>query len=166
MNIFSHTLKTALCAGLALASASLWAQPPAAQQSEKPVKPYGSNPNIFHVWAYKTQEGVLGTAKKVGGAAERGAAKVKPSVDQAWDSTKDIASNTAHKVDEGAQKAAQSATAKIQETKDAIGGKPQQPAPIEQRPLSESSSAGSPAAPKKAAPAGSSAPTAYPVTDL
>ena len=165
MNIFSHTLKTALCAGLALASASLWAQPPAAQQSEKPVKPYGSNPNIFHVWAYKTQEGVLGTAKKVGGAAERGAAKVKPSVDQAWDSTKDIASNTAHKVDEGAQKAAQSATAKIQETKDAIGGKPQQPAPIEQRPLSESSSAGSPAAPK-AAPAGSSAPTAYPVTDL
>ena len=71
MNIFSHTLKTALCAGLALASASLWAQQPAAQQSEKPVKPYGSNPNIFHVWAYKTQEGVLGTAKKVGGAAER-----------------------------------------------------------------------------------------------
>ncbi|AYA03560.1 hypothetical protein BEN74_12530 [Acinetobacter sp. WCHAc010034] len=165
MNIFSHTLKTALCAGLALASASLWAQQPAAQQSEKPVKPYGSNPNIFHVWAYKTQEGVLGTAKKVGGAAERGAAKVKPSVDQAWDSTKDIASNTAHKVDEGAQKAAQSATAKIQETKDAIGGKPQQPAPIEQRPLSESSSAGSPAVPK-AAPAGGSAPTAYPVTDL
>ena len=164
MNIFSHILKTAFCAGLALASASLWAQ--TAQQSQKPVKPYGSNPNIFHVWAYKTQEGVLGTAKKAGGAAERGVAKVKPSVDQAWDNTKDIASNTAHKVDEGAQKATQSATAKIQETKDAIGGKPQQPAPIEQRPLSESSPAGSPAAPKKAAPAGSSAPTAYPVTDL
>ena len=164
MNIFSHILKTALCAGLALASASLWAQ--TAQQSQKPVKPYGSNPNIFHVWAYKTQEGVLGTAKKAGGAAERGVAKVKPSVDQAWDNTKDIASNTAHKVDEGAQKAAQSANAKIQETKDAIGGKPQQPAPIEQRPLSESSSTGSPAAPKKAASAGSSAPTAYPVTDL
>ena len=164
MNIFSHILKTAFCAGLALASASLWAQ--TAQQSQKPVKPYGSNPNIFHVWAYKTQEGVLGTAKKAGGAAERGVAKVKPSVDQAWDNTKDIASNTAHKVDEGAQKAAQSANAKIQETKDAIGGKPQQPAPIEQRPLSESSSAGSPAAPKKAAPAGSSAPKAYPVTDL
>ena len=164
MKIFSHILKTALCAGLALASASLWAQ--TAQQSQKPVKPYGSKPNIFLVWAYKTQEGVLGTAKKAGGAAERGVAKVKPSVDQAWDNTKDIASNTAHKVDEGAQKAAQSANAKIQETKDAIGGKPQQPAPIEQRPLSESSSAGSPAAPKKAAPAGSSAPTAYPVTDL
>ena len=164
MNIFSHILKTAFCAGLALASASLWAQ--TAQQSQKPVKPYGSNPNIFHVWAYKTQEGVLGTAKKAGGAAERGVAKVKPSVDQAWDNTKDIASNTAHKVDEGAQKAAQSANAKIQETKDAIGGKPQQSAPIEQRPLSESSSAGSPAAPKKAAPAGSSAPKAYPVTDL
>ena len=31
---------------------------------------HGSNPNIFHVWAYKTQEGVLGTAKKAGGAAE------------------------------------------------------------------------------------------------
>lgn len=151
MNIFSHILKTAFCAGLALASASLWAQ--TAQQSQKPVKPYGSNPNIFHVWAYKTQEGVLGTAKKAGGAAERGVAKVKPSVDQAWDNTKDIASNTAHKVDEGAQKAAQNANAKIQETKDAIGGKPQQTAPIEQRPLSESSSAGSPAAPKKAAPA-------------
>ena len=167
-----NAVKTVFCTGLALAAASsLWAQEPAPvaaqtqQPAEKPVKPYGDNPNILHVWAYKAQEGVLNTAAKVGNAAERGIGKIKPSVDQAWDNTKDIASNTVHKVDEGAQKAAQNANAKIQETKDAIGGKPQQPAPIEQRPLSESSSAGSPAVPK-AAPAVGSAPTAYPVTDL
>ena len=174
MNIFSHILKTALCAGLALASASLWAQ--TAQQSQKPVKPYGSNPNIFHVWAYKAQEGVLNTAAKVGNASERGIGKIKPSVDQAWDNTKDIAGNTVQKVDEGAQKATQGVNTKIQETKAALGGKPSQSAPIERRSLSEPSTSPSsyhsaPAAPSvnQAAPntvPGSSGTATYPVTDL
>lgn len=174
-----NTMKAVLCTGLALtAASSLWAQEPAAAaaQNEKPVQQYGDNPNIFHVWAYKAQEGVLNTAAKVGNAAERGIGKIKPSVDQAWDNTKDIAGNTVQKVDEGAQRATQGVNTKIQETKEVLGGKPSQSVPIEQRSLSEpsSSSSSNPAAntavpntstPNTAYPS-NSAPTAYPVTDL
>ena len=177
MPIFKNITTFTLCAGMVLASASLWAQDATVQQpTEKPVKPYGKNPNIFHVWAYKTQEGVLNTAEKVGTAAERGIAKVKPSVGQAWDNTKDIAGNTVQKADAGAQKATQSVNTKIQETKAALGGKPSQSAPIERRSLSEPSASPSsyhtaPAAPSvnQAAPntvPGSSGTATYPVTDL
>lgn len=168
MPIFKNITTFTLCAGMVLASASLWAQDASVQQpTEKPVKPYGKNPNIFHVWAYKTQEGVLNTAEKVGTAAERGIAKVKPSVGQAWDNTKDIAGNTVQKADAGAQKATQSVNTKIQETKEALAGKPSQVAPIEQHRLSESSSSlnSNQAVPHTAIPS-SSTTTAYPVNDL
>lgn len=178
-----NAIKTVFCTGLALGAAStLQAQEPAPaaaqtqQPAEKPVKPYGDNPNILHVWAYKAQEGVLNTAAKVGNAAERGIGKIKPSVDQAWDNTKDIAGNTVQKVDEGAQKATQGVNTKIQETKAALGGKPSQSAPIERRSLSEPSTSPSsyhsaPTAPSvnQAAPntvPGSSGTATYPVTDL
>ena len=138
-----NAIKTVFCTGLALAAASsLWAQEPAPvaaqtqQPAEKPVKPYGDNPNILHVWAYKAQEGVLNTAAKVGNAAERGIGKIKPSVDQAWDNTKDIAGNTVQKVDEGAQKATQGVNTKIQETKEVITGQSDHTVPIYQVPLS------------------------------
>lgn len=177
-NALGSTLKTALCTGLVFGSAALWAQEPApaaaqtGQQAEKPVKPYGDNPNIFHVWAYKTQEGVINTANRVGNAAERGVGKIKPSVDQAWDNTKDAASSTVQKADAGAQKAAQNVNTKIQETKEALGGKPSQSAPIEQRSLSEPSTSPSsyqtaPITPAASPTAPNSAGTkAYPVTDL
>lgn len=137
-------LKTAVGVTLLLASPLLLAQtaetaPQTEQQNQKLIQPYGKNPNIFHVWAYKAQEGVIGAAKNVGEMTERGVAKVKPSVDQAWDNTKNLASGTVHKVDEGATQAAQTANTKIQETKEALGAKPQQSAPIEQQPLSEPS---------------------------
>ncbi len=47
--------------------------------------PYGENPNIFKVFAYKTQEKVINTADKVGEATENGISKIKPKLDQAWD---------------------------------------------------------------------------------
>lgn len=181
----TSTLKTALCISCTLGSAALWAQDAsvsahtsntAEQEAQKPVKPYGANPNIFHVWAYKTQEGVINTATRVGNATERGIGKIKPSVDQAWDNTKDLAENTAQKVDAGAQRATQNLNSKVQDTKEALGGKASQPAPIEQRSLSESSSSGgssnsaSPASSRQIVPntayPSSSTPTAYPVTDL
>ncbi|RKG29289.1 hypothetical protein [Acinetobacter tianfuensis] len=167
-------LKTAVGLALLLTSPVLLAQAAeteqqAAQQNQKLIQPYGKNPNIFHVWAYKAQEGVVGAAKNVGDLTERGVSKVKPSVDQAWDNTKNLASTTVHKVDEGATQAAQNANTKIQETKEALGAKPQQPVPIEQQSLSSptlnnSNSTNSSQAP--AASSGSSTTTAYPVTDL
>lgn len=168
MPIFKNIAKFTLCAGLVFTSASLWAQDATAeQQTQKPVKPYGKNPNIFHVWAYKTQEGVINTAEKVGIVAERGVAKVKPSVNQAWDNTKEIAGSTVQKADAGAQKATQTVTTKIQETKEALGGKPSQVAPIEQHNLSESSSSSNSnlVAPSTTIPSRTTT-TTYPVTDL
>ncbi|MGE8539614.1 MAG: hypothetical protein ACN6NI_10060, partial [Acinetobacter sp.] len=35
-------------------------------QTSKPIAPYGANPNLLHVFAYKAQEGVINTAEKVG----------------------------------------------------------------------------------------------------
>lgn len=146
MKTLKNISKIALYASLTLASVSLWAQTPAVSPAEpvqavqKPIKPYTANPNIFHVWAYKAQEGVTHTAEKVGAATERGVAKIKPSVDQAWDNTKDLAGNTVQKVDAGAQKATQNINTKIQETKEAMGRTPSQPVPIIQGNLSQSSS--------------------------
>ena len=47
-------------------------------QITKPVTPYGENPNLLHVFAYKAQEGVINTAEKVGKVTE----KVSPELNQ------------------------------------------------------------------------------------
>ena len=170
-------LKTVICSGLFLASASIWAQETKstnAETTQKVVQPYGNNPNIFHVWAYKAQEGVIGAAKNVGEMTERGVAKVKPSVDQAWDNTKNLASTTVNKVDAGATQAAQTANAKIQDSKEALGGKPQHPVPIEQQSLSEPSNTNSnspsntvsPQQHSQATTNSGSSTTSYAITDL
>lgn len=52
------------------------------------VSAYGDNPNIAHVLAYKAQESVIQAAQKVSDATDKGVAKIKPSVDHAWESTK------------------------------------------------------------------------------
>ena len=111
------------------------------QDVKPPIAPYGDNPNLLHVFAYKTQQGVINTAEKVGAAAEKGVAKVKPKVDRAWGNTKSTAATTIEKVDQTATQAAQQTGQKIQQTKDVWLGNPQQPVPIEQQPLSQSSTA-------------------------
>ena len=47
-------------------------------QITKPVTPYGENPNLLHVFAYKAQEGVINTAEKVGKVTE----KASPELNQ------------------------------------------------------------------------------------
>ena len=42
-----------------------------ATQTTKPIAPYGENPNLLHVFAYKAQEGVINTAEKVGEVTEK-----------------------------------------------------------------------------------------------
>ena len=135
-------------------------------QSTKPIKPYGDNPNLLHVFAYKAQEGVINTAEKVGEATEKGIAKIKPGVDRAWNNTKSATSDTLQKVDQGATQAAQQTGQKIQQTKEIWGSQPQQSAPIEQQPLSESSAPQQSATPQMQPQSGSGTATSYAVTDL
>lgn len=54
-------------------------------ETTKKTPPYGDNPNIFKVFAYKTTDKVVDTAEKVGDATERGIDKIKPKVDETWD---------------------------------------------------------------------------------
>jgi hypothetical protein len=91
-----NMMKTTLFCALLMTTAGVWAQTETTtQQAQKPITPYGKNPNIFHVWAYKTQEGVINTAEKVGTATEKGIQKIRPSAHQALDSAKTITNNTA-----------------------------------------------------------------------
>ena len=133
------------------------------QQDAKPIVPYGDNPNLLHVFAYKTQQGVINTAEKVGAAAEKGIAKIKPGVDRAWDNTKSTAATTIEKVDQGATQVAQQTGQKIQQTKEVWRGNSQQ-APIVQQPLSQSSATQNPNTPQTQPQSGSA--TSYAVTDL
>ncbi|WP_180078062.1 hypothetical protein [Acinetobacter sp. YH12208] len=134
-------------------------------QTSKPIAPYGTNPNLLHVFAYKAQEGVINTAEKVGEVTEKGIAKVKPGVDRAWGNTKAAASETAQKVDQGATQAAQQTNQKIQQTKEVWRGNSQQ-APIVQQPLSESSTPRQTTTPQMQPQSGSGTATSYAVTDL
>ena len=150
-----------------LATALMLSAPAFAQtttQPAKPVKPYGENPNLLHVFAYKAQEGVVNTAEKVGEATEKGIAKIKPGVDRAWNNTKTTASDTIQKVDQGATQAAQQTGQKIQQTKEVWRGNSQQAAPIVQQPLSQSNSTQNPSTPQTQPQSGSA--TSYAVTDL
>lgn len=104
-----------------------------APQPGKPV-PYGDNPNIFKVLAHKAQQ----TAEKVGESTEQGIRRIKPDIDQAWQSTKTYNSEQAKIARENTQKGKQAATRKWQETKENLVGQPDSsPTPVEQHPLSQ-----------------------------
>lgn len=152
-----HKMKSVLAVGLMLMGTAVWAQTPPAEANSStklhaPIQPYADNPNLLHVWAYKAQQGVLNAADQVGEVAEKGVQKVRPSVHQAWENTKTLTSNTT-----------QQANQKIQDTKEALGGAPQQPVPIVQGSLSQPDTA-QPAA-SVPAETGSGA-TSYAVTEL
>lgn len=134
-------------------------------QTTKPIAPYGENPNLLHVFAYKAQEGVINTAEKVGEVTEKGIAKIKPGVDRAWGNTKSAASDTIQKVDEGATQAAQQTGQKIQQTREVWRGNSQQ-APIVQQPLSQPSTATQNSSVSQQPQSGSGTATSYAVDDL
>ncbi len=131
--------KTSLLLSTLLTTSSLWAQSPTTASNPTPP-PYGDNPNIFQVLAHKTQEKAQSIAEKIGAETEKGIAKVKPKVDQVWENTKTYSAEQAAIAKENSQKAAQAVNQKWQDTKQAVIGQPNPaPAPIEQRPLSQSS---------------------------
>ncbi len=90
---------------------------------------------------HKAQQAAQNTANKVDHAAQKGIAKVKPKVDNAWEESKALATETSVLAKEKSQQAAATVNKKINETKDGIIGSPNtQPAPIVSHPLSQSSS--------------------------
>ena len=137
-------MKTALITGAILASTPLFAQTTTATetvtQTQSQAAPYGDNPNIFKVITHKAQATVQNTAEKVDHAAQKGIAKVKPQVQNAWEETKEFASEKSVIAIEKTQNAAVKVNKKLNETKDGLIGSPNdQPAPIISHPLSQSS---------------------------
>lgn len=74
-------IKQLICASLCLVSATLWADSPSsntpATDNQGLITPYGQNPNIFHVFAYKTQESIISGVSRMSAATERGINKLK-----------------------------------------------------------------------------------------
>lgn len=127
-----------------LASTPLWAQTattaPANTSTHTQPAPYGDNPNIFKVLGHKAQQKVQHTAEKVDYGVQKGIAKVKPKVENAWEDTKDFATEKSVIAIEKTQNAAVTVNKKLNKTKEGLIGSPNdQPAPIVSRPLSESS---------------------------
>ncbi|OTG80416.1 hypothetical protein B9T31_16145 [Acinetobacter sp. ANC 4558] len=123
--------KLITCVSLILMTTSLWANPTTSPLNNNQnqadenglISPYGQNPNIFHVFAYKTQEGIKNTATRIGSATERGWNKLKPKAKAA---------------EEGIEHTAQAAGQKITEVKNGVFGDPKDgPAPIIQQPLEQ-----------------------------
>lgn len=141
-------INISICIGLLFSSASVWAQSSAAQtQSNKPIQPYADNPNLLHVWAYKTQEGVIQAAQKVGEVTEKGIEKIRPSAHQALDNAKQLGSQgAAAQAKHTGQQLANNVNTKIQETKEVITGQSDHAVPIYQAPLSAPSQNIAPAA--------------------
>lgn len=102
-----------------LFSASAFAQEPT-QTGNQPD--YGDNPNLIKVLSVKTKETVTNTANQVGAATERGIAKIKPSVDSAWQNTKELTTGTAVQLRDGARQGIDTAVKKTQSLKQNLTG--------------------------------------------
>ncbi|TCB51924.1 hypothetical protein E0H80_03990 [Acinetobacter sp. ANC 4779] len=135
-------MKAVLITSAILASTPLFAQTTTetATPTQRQAASYGDNPNIFRVLTQKAQTTVQNTAEKVDHAAQKGIAKVKPKVENAWEGTKDFASEKSVIAIEKTQNAAVKVNNKLNETKDGLIGSPEnQSAPIVSHPLSQSS---------------------------
>ena len=165
-------MKAALITSAILASTPLFAQTTTtttetATPAQHQAAPYGDNPNIFKVLTQKAQTAVQNTAERVDHAAQKGITKVKPKVENAWEETKDFASEKSVVAIEKTQNAAVKVNKKLNETKDGLIGSPKdQPAPIVSHPLSESSTPQHTTTPQLQPQSGSGTATSYAVTDL
>ena len=143
-NIQMKMIKTALFSTVLLTSTGLFIQSAFATETTPATHTapaYGDNPNIFKVLRYKAQAAAHNTAEIVDQAAQKGVAKVQPKVATAWQESKEFASETSVIAKEKSQQAAATVNQKINQTKEGLVGSPNQsPAPIESRPLSQSSS--------------------------
>ena len=165
-------MKAALITSAILASTPLFAQTTTTTTTEtatstQQAAPYGDNPNIFKVLTQKAQTAVQNTAERVDHAAQKGITKVKPKVENAWEETKDFASEKSVIAIEKTQNTAVKVNKKLNETKDGLIGSPKdQPAPIVSHPLSESSTPQQTTTPQLQPQSGSGTATSYAVTDL
>lgn len=114
-------------------SGSLFAQTEATQ---KTAPAYGDNPNLISVLATKAQEKVQNAAEKVGAVAERGVAKIKPSVDNTWQNTKDYTTEQATLARDNTRQGIDQAVQKVKQTKENLTGAGG--VPIERGSLSQS----------------------------
>lgn len=142
---------TTLSCALLLTTSSVWAETERNTQLQQgPIAPYGVNPNIFHVWAYKAQKGVMHGAEKVGEATEKGMQKIRPTAHQALDSAKSIGQQTAEQARRTGQRLNQSLSSKSSDSQQETTG---QPVPMYQGNLSHPTSQSNPSSGVTLAPA-------------
>lgn len=103
---------------------------------------YGDNPNLLRVLAGKTQTAVQNTADKVGEATEKGIAKIKPSVSQTWNNTKEYTTEQAVIARDNTRQGIDTTVKKVKQTKENIVG--QGGVPIQRGSLSQTTSPISP----------------------
>ena len=103
---------------------SLLLSPLALAQNQNTTKEttYGDNPNIVRVLAGKTQSAVQNTAEKIGAATERGIAKIKPTVDNTWNGTKEYTTEQAVIARDNTRQGIDTAVKKVKETKENLVG--------------------------------------------
>ena len=121
-------------ASMLIATPSLYAQTETSSHQG-----YGDNPNIFKVLAKKTGEAVQNTAEKVGNATERGIQKIKPSLDEKIENTKNYTTEQAVIARDNTREGINTAVKSIETAKDKVIGKTSSNIPIEQGSLSQSS---------------------------
>ncbi|OTG80655.1 hypothetical protein [Acinetobacter sp. ANC 4648] len=131
-----NMIKTFCITTAIVAAPSLYAQ----TANEIKSQPYGDNPNIFRVLAYKTGEKIQNTAEKVGAATEKGIHKIKPKVDKTWDNTKNYTTEQAEIAKDTTRKGIDTAVKKVNETKDVLIGTSGGSVPIQRNHLSQTSS--------------------------
>lgn len=112
-----------------------------ANTQNKAQTTYGDNPNLLRVLAGKTQSAVQNTAEKVGAATEKGIAKIKPSVNQTWNNTKEYTTEKAVIARDNTRQGIDTAVKKVKQTKENIvGTSGPNNVPIERGSLSQSNS--------------------------
>lgn len=142
-----------------ISSALLITTPLFAETTTKAAPSYGDNPNLLKVLAVKTQEKVQSTAEKVGAATERGIAKIKPSIDNTWNGTKEYTTEQAVIARDNTREGIDVAVKKVKQTKESIvGTSSPNNVPIERGSLSQASNNEQQAAPQYIAPTVVSAP--------
>ncbi|NHC02946.1 hypothetical protein G9F31_04060 [Acinetobacter sp. 187] len=121
-----------------ISSALLITTPLFAETTTQTTPSYGDNPNLLKVLAVKTQEKVQSTAEKVGAATERGIAKIKPSIDNTWNGTKEYTTEQAVIARDNTREGIDVAVKKVKQTKENIvGSSTPNNVPIERGSLSQ-----------------------------
>ncbi|QIO09930.1 hypothetical protein [Acinetobacter lanii] len=121
-----------------ISSALLITTPLFAETTTQTTPSYGDNPNLLKVLAVKTQEKVQSTAEKVGAATERGIAKIKPTIDNTWNGTKEYTTEQAVIARDNTREGIDVAVKKVKQTKENIvGSSTPNNVPIERGSLSQ-----------------------------